>query len=467
VIGNPPYLRIQALNEWAPKDVEFYRKCYISASKGNYDIYVVFIEKGLTLLNQYGRLGFILPHKFFQAQFASPIRHLLEKGKNLEQIVHFGSKQVFENATTYTCLLFLSKFSNEIFTFISVNNLENPTDLLSAIYNGQSHPQYKKVNIPLPSIDTSEWHFFTDDSQVLLDKLNFQTKTLADVTRKIFQGIATSADNLYVLKVINSFENTYTCYSKSLNSEVELEKEMVKPFLMGKDVYRYDPLTPANVVIFPYDISNKKPSLMTQNFIKNKYPLCWKYLIANKKALSERERGRMYGDNFYAYIYPKNLIDFDAPKIVSREISLGCQMTIDEEGIYYHTTKVYSFVFNEVQKEQPKYWLGLLNSNLLWFFIKSTGYTLRGGYFTFKTNYLNPFPIVTIDFSNQKEVKQHDRMVALVERMLELHKRTPQTPQEQERLAAEIRATDAAIDKLVYELYGLTEDEIRIVEGER
>ena len=92
---------------------------------------------------------------------------------------------------------------------------------------------------------------------------------------------------------------------------------------------------------------------------------------------------------------------------------------------------------------------------------------MRGGWYSYESRYIHKLPIRRIDLNNPKDVKQHYRMVALVERMLELHKRTPQTSQEQERLAAEINATDAAIDKLVYELYGLTEEEIRIVEGEK
>jgi hypothetical protein len=70
-----------------------------------------------------------------------------------------------------------------------------------------------------------------------------------------------------------------------------------------------------------------------------------------------------------------------------------------------------------------------------------------------------------LNFTTPKEVEQHDRMVALVERMLELHKRDPQTPQEADRIQREIAATDEAIDKLVYELYGLTEEEVGIIEA--
>ena len=101
----------------------------------------------------------------------------------------------------------------------------------------------------------------------------------------------------------------------------------------------------------------------------------------------------------------------------------------------------------------------------MWWFLSTTGYVLRGGYFVFKTNYLNPFPIRTIDFNDTADRARHEQMVALVTRMLELHKRSPRTPQEQESLAREIESTDRRIDALVYELYGLSEDEIRIVEG--
>ncbi len=72
-VGNPPYIRIQALKEWAPVEVEFYKKNYHSASKGNYDIYLVFVEKGLDILKENGLLGYILPHKFFNAKYGQSL----------------------------------------------------------------------------------------------------------------------------------------------------------------------------------------------------------------------------------------------------------------------------------------------------------------------------------------------------------------------------------------------------------
>ncbi|MZP19039.1 Eco57I restriction-modification methylase domain-containing protein, partial [Escherichia coli] len=120
VIGNPPYIRIQELQKSDPKQVRYFKDKYTSASKGNYDIYVVFIEKGLRLLNKRGYQSYILPHKFFNAKYGEPVRELISKGKHLSKIVHFGDQQIFEGASTYVCLLFLNRSSSEQFEFQSV-----------------------------------------------------------------------------------------------------------------------------------------------------------------------------------------------------------------------------------------------------------------------------------------------------------------------------------------------------------
>ncbi len=147
------------------------------------------------------------------------------------------------------------------------------------------------------------------------------------------------------------------------------------------------------------------------------------------------------------------------------EISFGCNMTVAPAGLY-HNTMVYSLVPSSEQSEHMSYWLGILNSHLLWWFLINTGNVLRGGYFRFKTNYLNPFPIRTIDFSDPEDVARHDRMVGLVERMLGLHERLAGARIERERtvIGNQISATDCQIDRLVYGLYDLTDEEMRIVE---
>jgi len=218
---------------------------------------------------------------------------------------------------------------------------------------------------------------------------------------------------------------------------------------MGKDAKRYEKPEPISVVLFPYLIKENKASLMSQEYIKEHFPLGWQYLLDNRIELENRERGKMQHENFYAYIYPKNLVEFDAIKIITPEIAIKPQLTLDSEGICYHTTKVYSFVFKENIVEKQAFWLGILNSKLLWFFLNSTGYILRGGYFTFKTEYLKPFPIKRIDFKNKNETFCYNKIIDNVNTILDFKESGKDTF----RLEAEI-------DAIVFILYSFTEEEM-------
>ena len=183
MIGNPPYIRIQALQEWAPLEVEHYKRAYRAASKGNYDIYVVFVEKGLRLLNEHGSLGFILPHKFFNAQYGEPLRKLLSEGQHLSKVVHFGDQQVFEGATTYTCLLFLERGGRKEFQFVRAHDL-------AAWRTGAAQVE---GTIPAASAGPSEWNFVVGRGSDLFERLQAMPVKLGDVAERMSQGIQTSA----------------------------------------------------------------------------------------------------------------------------------------------------------------------------------------------------------------------------------------------------------------------------------
>ncbi len=458
VIGNPPYARLQSLQESQPFAIDVYRNSYIAGSTGNFDIYVLFTEKGYNLLNKSGILGFIEPHKFFQADFGMGLRNFLAEKKALTQVVDFGAEQIFAEATTYTCLLFLSKIKQENFHFINIDDG----------YNGDIHSNLtstKSFHLKQPT-QNIKWHFMEPQKEKVLQKLYKQPQRLGDVVRKIFQGIPTGSDKIYVLEVEKWDKKLLTCYSKSLEKEIQIEAGFVKPFLMGKDVKRYEEARPKNVVIFPYDLSRNPAILMSEDYMKKNFPNGWAYLHKNKKALLEREKNR-FEQTWWQFSRPQNLEEFASMKVMTPEIASFPKMTFDTQGTIYHTTKVYSFSFRD--DKNPKYHLGILNSSILWFFLSSTGYVLRGGFYTFKTDYLKPFPIPKLNLSNPTQKSQHDRIVQLVDQMLnvqnKLHTAEPKTDKKHSQQKADI--LDKQIDTLVYQLYGLTKDEIKVVEENR
>src|SRR6266849_8118000 len=108
VVGNPPYVRIQTLDK---QDASYFNQRYISP-QGSYDIYVLFVEAALSLLDSRGLQGFICPNKFMVNTAGSKLRTLLKSKNHISSIVDFGDAQIFSDAITYCCLLFLNSVSN-------------------------------------------------------------------------------------------------------------------------------------------------------------------------------------------------------------------------------------------------------------------------------------------------------------------------------------------------------------------
>jgi hypothetical protein len=453
VIGNPPYIRIQAMNEISPNEVEFYKKSYISASKGNYDIYVVFVEKGIALLNHFGKLGFILPHKFINANYGEPLRRIISTKKYLNKFVHFGDQQVFLGATTYTCLLFLSK----------LGSLEIEFTKIPDISNWISDKKEEIQLVQAESITSNNWMF----SSTALNGKNLIP--LSAYCEKIFQGLATSADSIFVLEVINEGSDVNRLLSKSLeNSEICIESNLLHPLLKGSEISRYRELPYKYKILFPYKLVDGKAIPIKEKELITNYPLAYEYLKRNKAKLLARSKTD--NTNWWLYPYPKNLALYVCPKILSQVLSDRGNFTIDWKGVYYFlgggTAGGNAILMKNGNFSKAKYLLGLLNSKYTTSYIKKVGSSFRGGYFAFGKSSLSDLLIPNLNLNDPIEVKHHDRMVILVEHMLDLHKRTPVTPQEKESVQRQIEATDRQIDQLVYELYGLTEEEIKIVEGE-
>jgi len=457
VIGNPPYIRIQAMKEWASVEVEHYKRAYQSASKGNYDIYVVFVEKGLSLLNPKGRLGFILPHKFFNAQYGAPLRCIISGGKHLSNIIHFGDQQVFEHATTYTCLLFLDRATAKGFHVAKVTNLND--------WRATGHAG-EEGELPVERATASEWNFVVGKGADLFERLSRMPVKLDDVTDRIFQGIKTSADKIYIVEELAREQGRVKVFSRELEAEYWMEPDLLHPLIKGGDSKRYNLSTTRRLILFPYTKrTESRTGLIPESEFKENYLLTWKYLLANKRYLENRERGKMRGSQWYGYIYPKALDVMPLPKIFTPDIAPHASFSFDQIGEIFFTGGVAGGYGILVKPDyRPEYVLGLLNSKLLDWMLRQSATQMRGGYYSFESRFIKNLPIRAIDFSNTSDKAQHDRMVELVERMLSLHKQlaAAKTAHDKTMLQRQIDATDKQIDRLVYEFYGLTDEEIAI-----
>lgn len=439
VIGNPPYIRIQEIQASAPETVEYYKRRYVAAGKGNYDLYVIFVERGLSLLGKNGFLSYILPHKFFNAQYGAPLRKLIADGRHLQHVVHFGDQQIFAAATTYTCLMFLSKQPAAQCRFVRVTDF----DVWSSTRRGQDG------EITSERINSDEWNFAVGNDAALFEKLSRMTTRLNDIAERMAQGIRTSANEIYVLDVVKKKGELITAYSQALEREVVLERETVSLFLQGREIKPFQILPSGKVVINPYRTDKNAIVLIKEQELRKSFQNTFAYLFENKADLQKREDGKMSGSNWYAYGRPQNIDLMLLPKILVPDIADRASFALDEGGRYAFTSG-YGITLKDDVCESPKYILGLLNSKLLDFYWKKISTPLRGGFFRYFTQFIKQLPIRTINFSDSVEVKWHQLIVTLVDYLLFL-KANISADESRDKLM--VSYFEQLIDALVYELY--------------
>ena len=465
IIGNPPYVRIQTLKEWAARETEFYKQTYFAASKGNYDICVVFLEKGLKLLNTTGKLGYILPHKFFNAQYGEPIRNIISAGKNLSEIVHFGDQQVFSGPTTYTCLIFLDKSTSDFCKFTKVSKI---SEWISQQINKDSYDI--PTSIATTDIKAEQWNFLSSKTSQIFTKLDAASVKLGNLA-SIFVGLQTSADKIYILEEIASLSQNMIKVRDVNGIEWEIEQQVLKPFLSKYTVSTFDSPKSHHWLLFPYKLEDGKAILISQDEMASVYPRAWEYLQNNSQYLRQRNSYKVDNEKWYGYIYRKNLTLFEAPKLIVQVISLFGRYAYDGSGIYFTgggNGPYYGVRWNSLDNPHSLHYLqGLLSSRLLDFYLYQVSSPFRGGYWSYGKRFIEQLPIRLINFDIKSDKNKHDHMVFLVEQIMSLHNKLKviNSPNGKKMIQKQIEVTDRQIDQLVYQLYEITDEEILIIEN--
>jgi len=450
VIGNPPYIRIQVMREWAPVEVGWYGRHYEAASAGSYDIYVIFVEKGLSVLTEHGILGFILPTKFFSTDYGASLRKLISQKQALTEVVDFHHHQIFEGSTTYTCLLFLNGRPTKSTLYVEAVPVSSNGPLKLS----------KSIRLQIPTGSDSPWLFQSQDEENLVEIIMSRARSLEELPTKISRGSSTGADDVFIFNVAGAHLVTKD------GQNIVVEPEILRIPIYATDFSRFV-FRPANTqrILFPYVVREDGYQLMEEKVLKTEFPKAYKYLQSRKNDLLIRKQFRMW----YSFSAPRNLEIHDkaqmfVPLLADR--GLFCFLPSGGQTRCLMASAGFSLTTKDTDLS-PKYVLGLLNSKLLFWRLKSISNVFRGGWITCTKQYVKTLPIRTIDFSDPSDKACHDKMVSLVERMLALHKELAKarTEHEQTALQRQIDATDRQIDRLVYELYGLAEEEVGIVEG--
>jgi len=432
VIGNPPYLGFHGF-----KDEKLYYRDHFESATGRFDLYIPFIDKGIRLLKDGGLFGYICPTNFMKRQHGKALRRLLKDTCQIEEIVDFGHSQVFGEALNYTCILIMRKGKAKPH---SVRYFPDGLESQSYLVNQDS-------------LFPTGWTFISPHEEKVIEKIErAPSLQLGEFTEGIFEGIVTGQNSVFVL-------------SREEAKRHRLERDLIRPAVQGRQIERYYLEDPANVLLYPYRPVGGKAEVILEAELKSKYPLVYQYLESRREHLSGRSYFDDSGKLWYELWNERSFAKQAMSKIVVRELAPSAKFAIAAKDQFYLDTVV-SIIPKDRSRQNILYTLGLLNSRLLEHYYKKITVPKASGFYIYKTMFLRRVPIRRIDFDNPQDVKMHDDLVALVERMLDLHKRLKEAVGEEKKdLERQIARADRKIDGLVYELYGITEEERKIIEG--
>ncbi|MCU0499140.1 MAG: N-6 DNA methylase [Anaerolineae bacterium] len=443
VIGNPPYVRQEILGP-AFKD---YAHTHYQTYAGTADLYVYFVERGLSLLQAKGRMGYILPNKWIRAAYGKALRNYT--AAHLEEMVDFGELRVFADASTFPSIIVLRPNTSERVKVAHVKTLDF-NSLEGYVHTAAYH-------IDRVDLQQSTWTLAKTSLQTLLNKIANVGVPLGEyVNDQIYRGIVTGFNDAFVI------DNATRRY---LIAQDPKSAELIKPFITGREIKRYEAPKVDKYLIFT------RRGLQIED-----YPAIHNYLLQFKNRLMPKPHdwnaheweGRKAG--LYQWFETQDPVEyyaeFEKPKIVYPDIAKEQRLTFDTQGLYFGNTAYFI-------PTDDLYLLAVLNSTLIFEYYKRIATVLgdadQGGRLRWFRQDVLKIPIRKLDLTDPSQKAQYDHIVGLVERILKLKQEHAQhsdlLSDRRHELAEEIEWVDGKINAAVYALYGLDETEIRFMES--
>ncbi len=485
VIGNPPYVRVQFLPY---QEIDFYKENKKTAYK-RIDISTLFIEEAFKLLKNEGKLSFITSNQFQTTEYGQETRRFISQKYCIDKILDFGDLPVFEGALTYVSIYSLSKKSPKDFLYKRIHR----------ITEAQRGNYANFTEIPVASINESKWSLVSKTELDLLRRVE-KYETLSNVGNA-WAGLFTGMDNLLMF--------TFDEMEKS-----GIERKLFLPVIRASDPVRNGLALPSKFVIYPYKEEGEKTVVYSEEELKNNFPKGYEYLLSNKELLQSRQDSRKTfkeRKDWYALTRFGTKKVFKQTKIVSPGEVKEHKFSLDKSGSGFSCARVFAIT---VKENYPiKGLLAILNSSLIRFYLQRKSSLKSGGYFTYSSKVLNDVPLpkkiseklisktdnllqlnsdfnknnktllelIQNKYNNNLSKKLNEWFSLEVKEFLQELKKSKinlSLSQESEwmnyfkeqkqkaiELKAEIDKTDKEIDQMVYELYGLTTEEIEIVES--
>ncbi|GAA9088041.1 class I SAM-dependent DNA methyltransferase [Helicobacter pylori] len=430
IIGNPPYIRQEHIKDIKPLLEKQYQDFYNSTA----DIYTYFFALAFHLLKEKGFNAFITSNKYARAKYGAKLRELLLKKTTIVSYMELNALKVFESATVDTSIM---SFIKQTPSKESVFKYYEPTpDDKNDLKSTHSLPMKQNA------LSTESFIFANATLLDLRDKIEKSGTPLKDWDIQIYRGILTGANEAFIIPTEKREEILNACKTKEERKRTEA---LIKPVLRGKDIKRYSYEWAHLWVINTHNgyTSNLKSKIPPIDI--EKYPAIKAHLNSHYDTIITRSD---QGDTPYHLRNCAYLEDFEKEKIVYPCIMAKEPCFVYEEKGFYAPAPANIITGDKIE---IKYITALLNSKCIYFAMRK--FYMGGGIEgELKTNNLEKIPIPQITEKNQELA---DKIIVLVDKILKSKEKDPK---------ANTKNLEKEIDALVYQLYNLTDEEIKTIE---
>ncbi|EPS8270677.1 class I SAM-dependent DNA methyltransferase [Campylobacter coli] len=436
IIGNPPYIRQEELKELKPHLAKNY-KVY----KGTSDIYTYFYELGFNVLKDNGVLSYITSNKYTRAGYGEALREFLLKNVKVLEYTDLNGIKVFDSATVDTSILCFekSKSKDNKFKYLALSN----EILKTCAYDIGLYKDFAEFS--QNSLSKESFTFSDENTSALKAKIERIGTPLKEWQGlNIYRGILTGYNEAFIITTEKRNEILANCKDEA---EKERTAKLIRKMLRGRDIKRYRYEWAGLWVINAHNgYKNQNGEKVEAINIEN-YPSLKKHFDEFYPQLEKRADKGLTPYNLRNCAY---IEEFEREKIVYSEIVRKPQFYLDTKLNFY--AEATSFILTG---ENLKYLIAFLNNDFVAFIFKTfyAGGNLGENGFRYKKAFLEKLPIPKINSKNQKLA---DELINLVDEILKA--------KEQDK-NANTQELENKINSLVYKLYNLTEEEIKIIEG--
>ncbi|GAA7022965.1 class I SAM-dependent DNA methyltransferase [Helicobacter pylori] len=435
IIGNPPYIRQEQIKEIKPLLEKQYQNFYNSTA----DIYTYFFALSYHLLKEKGFNAFITSNKYARAKYGAKLRELLLKKTTIVSYMELNALKVFESATVDTSIMSFIKQpppKESDFKYYEPTP-DDKNDLKSA----------RSLPMKQNALSTESFIFANATLLDLRGKMESVGTPLKDWDIQINYGIKTGANEAFIIPTEKREEILNACKTQEERKRTEA---LIKPILRGKDIKRYSYEWAGEWVINTHNGYTSNLKFKIPPIDIEKYPAIKAHLDSHYDTIATRSD---QGDTPYHLRNCAYLEDFEKEKIVYGEIVQEPRFYLDngECKLGYFYAEATSFILTG---EHLHYLLGMLHSKLITFAFKTfyAGGGLGESGYRYKKAFIERLPIPKITPQNQELAR---KITDGAKQILEAKEKDPK---------ANTQKLEKEIDALVYQLYNLTDEEIKIIE---